>query len=83
MAFSDLGAWFAYGLPTEASNYGGFTGPFLLTQEYGVWSSKALSKLELVNIDAGKPIDWGDFEVTQTSYNSHLNQVFENEHLKV
>ncbi|HIA11683.1 MAG TPA: trehalase [Flavobacteriales bacterium] len=83
LAFSDLGAWFAYGLPTEASNYGGFTGPFLLTQENGVWSSKALSKLELINIDAGKPIDWGDFEVTQTSYNSHLNQVFANEHLKV
>lgn len=83
LAFSDLGAWFAYGLPTEASNYGGFSGPFLLTQENGVWISKVLSKLELIDIDAGKPIDWSDFKVTQTSYNSHLAQEFENQYVKV
>jgi len=83
LAFSDLGAWFAYGLPTEPSNYGGFSGPFLLTQENGVWSSDVLSKLEIIKLDAGKPVDWSDFKVTQTSYNSHLDQVFENQYLKV
>ena len=83
LAYSDLGAWFAYGFPEESSNYSGFSGPFLLTQENGVWISEALSEIELVNSNTSKPLDWTDFKATQTSYNSHLYQVFENQHLKV
>ena len=83
LAFSDMGAWFAYGFPEESSNYSGFSGPFLLTQENGAWISEALSEIELVNSNTGEPLDWADFNVTQTSYNSHLYQVFENQDLKV
>lgn len=37
LMFSDQGAWFAYGLPTGNSETIGFTGPFLMTQQNGVW----------------------------------------------
>ncbi len=81
--FSDIGAWFAYGFPTEPADNCGFSGPYLLTQENGVWCSKMLSKIELYNSNTGKLVDWNDFEITQKSYNSHLEQDFENEHLKL
>lgn len=81
--FSDQGAWFAYGFPNDAEYYGGFSGPFLMTQGNGAWSSKVLSQLNLSNVENNNLIDWSNFKVSQTSYNSHLEQVFENENLKI
>ena len=83
LAFSDQGAWFAYGLPSEPSCYGGFSGPFLMTQENGVWISEALSQLELTATNTGQLIDWNNFKVSQTSHAGHLEQVFINEQLNI
>ena len=83
LAFSDQGAWFAYGLPSEPANFGGFTGPFLMTQENGVWSSKMLSQIELTDPKTEQPIDWSSFTISQNSFNSHLEQEAENENLRV
>ena len=38
LMFSDQGAWFAYGLPDSVNTFGGFSGPFLMTQEMGCGS---------------------------------------------
>ena len=81
LAFSDQGAWFAYGLPDDAEYYGGFSGPFLMTQENGVWCSKSLSQLKLSGGEG--ELDWQDFSVTQRSYNSHLEQSLKNEQLHI
>ena len=47
LIFSDQGAWFAYSLPKTNKNIIGFSGPFLMTQQNGVWSSASLSNLKL------------------------------------
>ena len=83
LVFSDQGAWFAYGLPNNNSNIGGFTGPFLMTQENGVWCSKSLSQLTLQNNKTKENIDWSSFRTTSNSSNSHLEKVSENDDIKV
>ena len=47
LMFSDQGAWFAYGLPESDRRLLGFSGPFLMTQDNGIWSSGMLSGLLL------------------------------------
>jgi putative isomerase len=83
LAFSDQGAWFAYGFSAKPEAFAGFSGPFLMTQENGVWSSNALSQLKLTNYESKEPIDWKEFSVEQTSYNSHLEQVFTSDKLQI
>ena len=75
LMFSDQGAWFGYSFPDTIHSYGGFSGPFLMTQQNGVWSSSNLSQLIIDNVD------WNTTEVK--SYNSHLQQTFKNENLKL
>lgn len=47
LMFSDQGAWFAYSIPENNNQYG-FSGPFLMTQDNGIWSSPAIIQLELL-----------------------------------
>jgi putative isomerase len=75
LMFSDQGAWFAYSFPDTITNYGGFCGPFLMTQQNGVWSSSNLSQLVL------KDVVWNMVETT--SYASHLQQVFKSEKVEL
>lgn len=75
LMFSDQGAWFAYSFPDTTSNYGGFSGPFLMTEQNGIWSSANLSQLVLKNVV------WKSVETI--SYANHLEQVFKNENLKL
>jgi len=83
LAFSDQGAWFAYGFPTVSENFGSFSGPFLMTQENGVWSSPALAQMSIMEVKSNQVMDWSDFVVSQKSYASHLEQIFESDYLKV
>lgn len=53
-AFSDLGAWHAYSLPTRFT--GGFSGPFLMTQQNGVWASPSLANLYFTDAATGQPL---------------------------
>lgn len=81
LAFSDQGAWFAYGLPEKEQNIIGFSGPFLMTEQNGVWSSPSLTqaKVEL----NGAPISLSDYSYSTNSYASHLEQIYENEIIKI
>ncbi len=84
LMFSDLGAWFAYGLSDSLPSSGGFSGPFLMTQENGVWVSPNLTQLHLTDsADSTPAVHWRDDIVHQISYSDHLEQVFENDLLKV
>ncbi|MBG6133715.1 putative isomerase [Aquimarina sp. EL_43] len=73
LMFSDQGAWFAYSFPDSISPSPGFSGPFLMTQQNGIWSSKMLVKL---NIEG---ISWSAYKTT--AYNSHLEQILTNNDL--
>jgi len=81
LIFSDQGAWFGFGL--SKLNRAGFSGPFLMTQGQGEWSSAMLSELELLRDQEKDPINWSEFSVTQTSYNSHLEQLLQDDDLKI
>ncbi len=80
LMFSDQGAWFAYGLPTATTSNLGFTGPFLMTQQNGVWSGNSLAQLEIILSDGSS---WNPTETIQNSYASHLEQKYEGEVLSV
>ena len=75
LMFSDKGAWFAYSFPNLTSNTTGFSGPFLMTQQNGIWSSKSLVNLNIENIN------WNSH--TTKSYNSHLEQTFTSDDLEL
>jgi putative isomerase len=82
--FSDQGAWFAYGLPDSVNAFGGFTGPFLMTQENGVWIGPSLTRLQLKDGDDDSVImDWKNDLAAQNSYASHLEQTYKNNSLRV
>jgi putative isomerase len=74
LMFSDQGAWFAYSIP-NSTNITGFTGPFLMTQQNGIWSSTTLTNLV---IDKN---NWKSH--TSKSYNSHLEQTYTSEKLEL
>ena len=83
LMFSDQGAWFAYGLPDSTAAVAGFTGPFLMTEQNGIWASKSLVRLNLKGENNSKIIDWKVDLKSQNSYPSHLVQVYENDSLRV
>ena len=80
-AFSDLGAWFGFALPTDdrPDLAGAFVGPFLFDE--GIWASEALLR-PVVTID-GKKID---LAAAKTSYDSppgRLLQMFDVEGMRL
>lgn len=75
LMFSDQGAWFAFSFPNLASKTTGFSGPFLMTQQNGIWSSKTLVNINIENIN------WKTH--TTKSYNSHLEQTFLSENIEL
>jgi len=83
LAFSDDGAWFAYSFPDEQKYYGGFSGPFLMTQENGVWISPALSRLTLQNNSTGSKLNWDDLTLKKSGYSSHLEQEYSGKGLTI
>ncbi|MCL6273775.1 trehalase [Muricauda sp. 2012CJ35-5] len=58
LVFSDQGAWFGFSLPDNKQKYGGFTGPFLMTQQNGVWASKNSMQVNLVSQQGNPKLNW-------------------------
>ena len=79
LMFSDQGAWFAYGLNDSITGFGGFSGPFLMTEQNGVWISSNLMQLALKTTT--QKINW--VPTATRSYNSHIEQSFNNESLEI
>ena len=74
LMFSDQGAWFAFSF-SDSTDITGFSGPFLMTQQNGVWASSSLVNLSIKNNQ------WTTHSTT--SYNSHLEQVYASENLEL
>lgn len=83
LAFSDKGAWFAFGFLNASNVQAGFSGPFLMTEQNGVWLSSSFVSLQLKDEKGQDIIDWKSSLVAQNSYNSHLEQQFKNEKIDV
>lgn len=83
LAFSDKGAWFAFGFLESAEIQAGFSGPFLMTEQNGVWLSSSFVSLHLKDENQQEAINWKTTLVNQNSYNSHLEQHFKNKKIEV
>lgn len=83
LAFSDKGAWFAFGFLDTSNTQAGFSGPFLMTEQNGVWLSPSFVSLQLTDKNKNEIINWKNALVNQNSYNSHLEQQFQNEKVSV
>lgn len=74
LMFSDQGAWFAFSL-SDSNEQTGFSGPFLMTQQNGIWASQSLSELIIGNTK---------WNLTKTeSFASHLTQQFTSKNLEL
>ena len=80
-AFSDLGAWFGFSLPTDERPdlAGSFIGPLLFDE--GVWASEALLR-PVVTID-GKKIDLAGAKTAYDSPPGRLLQMFDHDGLRL
>ncbi|WOD44156.1 MGH1-like glycoside hydrolase domain-containing protein [Hwangdonia lutea] len=79
LMFSDQGAWFAYGFHKEPNESIGFSGPFLMTQQNGVWLSTSLMNA-MIKVD-------NNFESLKNgegySYSSHLENNYSGDKIEV
>lgn len=63
-SFSDLGAWHSYSLSTKPS--GGFVGPFLMTDDNGLWAAEQLVTFDLWK--KNKKLDWKTAQLIRSDY---------------
>ena len=75
LMFSDQGAWFGYSFPDTTATSIGFSGPFLMTQQNGVWSSASLAHLNIEGVLFKKQ--------QTTAFNSHLEQLFTSKNIEL
>jgi len=74
LMFSDQGAWFAYSLPDSTGMIEDFSGPFLMTQQNGIWSSSSLAPIRLTIGD--HPVYPKNKSIIyQSAYASHLERL--------
>lgn len=83
LVFTDKGAWFGFGFLEPGISKIGFSGPFLLTEQNGFWLSPDYFFLILHNDGPHLAIDWSKDKLSQKSYNSHLEQVFQSDKVAV
>lgn len=84
LMFSDQGAWFAYSLPSDSTDQGGFSGPFLLTERNGIWASRGSTKWGITHGDTHDTlVDWQRDFVGHYGRASDLTRTFRNSKLEV
>lgn len=82
LMFSDQGAWFAYSF-SDSTGIDGFSGPFLMTQQNGVWSSKSLANLLLKDHENKDLLVLSNTTKTNKSYLSHLEEITSNHKIQL
>ena len=79
LMFSDQGAWFAYGLHKNENEGLGFSGPFLMTQQNGVWLTSSLMNASVKVNGKFQSLKYDN----KKSYSSHLEQEAYGNHIQV
>lgn len=80
--FFDLGAWHGYLLPADKADYGAFTGPMIIAEEYPLYISDAFERLSIVG-EKGKDYLFSDAHSNVKALPGKLVQVFTFEDLQV
>ncbi len=73
----DLGAWHGFLLPADKSDYGAFTGPMVITQEYSLFIAQKLEQLSIVDLSTAKALDFSTAKAQLKSIPGALIQIFE------
>ncbi|MGL6002326.1 MAG: alpha-glucosidase [Plesiomonas sp.] len=73
----DMGSWHGFLLPADSRDYGGFTGPMLVAEEYGAFIARELEQLSILNTASGQYYDLSSADVTLTSYPGMLLQRYQ------
>lgn len=79
----DAGSWHGFLLPASHDELGGFTGPMVIAEEYGVFIAQQLEKLTLFDQENGQAIDWQTFSLEKYSLPEKLVQQYHREDIKV
>ncbi len=54
----DRGAWHGFLLPDSQENYGTFTGPMIIAEEYSLFIASQLEQLSIIDIKTGEPLNF-------------------------
>jgi putative isomerase len=79
----DLGAWHGFLLPAGEQSLGGFTGPMVIAQEYGLFIAKNLEQLTITNLHDQQVFDWKKAQRQLDSLPGSLVQHYEFKQLTV
>ena len=61
----DAGAWHGFLLPAATKEHGGFNGPMLITEEYGLYLANGLERLHISNLASGQSFDYQQAKISQ------------------
>jgi len=79
----DSGAWHGFLLPENSNDYGAFTGPMVIAQEYSLFIAKKLEQLTIVDVITGKTLDLSTTKAELKSIPGALVQHFKFDDLTV
>lgn len=83
LSFSDQGSWFSFAIPNNEKYFGGFSGPYIMTQDNGTWLSQSICKLGINDLNKKAIVDWKEFNASSHSYVSHLSQSWSKDDLRI
>jgi putative isomerase len=78
----DLGAWHGFLLPNEKNALGAFTGPLIITQEYGLFIAEKLEQLNVELISKSGEVKYLDFSQAKHQQYSAPGVLCQNYHFK-
>ncbi len=81
--FSDLGAWHGYYQPKNEQQYGGFTGPVIIAEEYPVNLANTLSKLRIIDKENNQEYKLADADATFNYLPGKLIQTYKLDDLTI
>ena len=81
--FFDAGAWHGFLLPDNEKNYGAFTGPMIIAQEYSLFITEALEKLTIIDTKTNEKLSWEHALVQSYSQPGALVQQYKFKQLAV
>lgn len=79
----DNGAWHGFMLPDSDATQGGFTGPMIIAEEYGVFISEQLEHLTLVDKATNKTVDLAKMSPRIYSIPGALIQEYKNDDIAI
>lgn len=60
----DAGAWHGFLLPAAQQEQGGFTGPMIIAEEYGLYLANSLEKLTIINTDTTQALEYDQAQIS-------------------